>query len=113
MRRAAKGNAPMEDGGDEEDDAAMDDAMRDFTEARAALDTIRGHGALDGVPLLVLANKQDRAGALDASQVAETLRLGEESSPLLRQGEVLGYEAVDVWPEGIPFPGLAAGAKLG
>ena len=27
--------------------------------------------------------------------------------------EMLGYKAADVWPEGIPFPGLAAGAKLG
>ena len=40
-----------------------------FAEARAALGTITRHSALDGVPLLVLANKMDLAEAVPVAEV--------------------------------------------
>lgn len=54
-------------------DAADADRLH---ESKAALDKVLGHRDLNGAPLLVLANKQDLAGSLGPSGVANELGLG-------------------------------------
>ena len=47
-----------------------------FEEARAALDSIVGHPSLEGIPLLIMANKQDRADAREVDEMDEVLAVG-------------------------------------
>ena len=45
-------------------------------QARAALDSIVGHPSLEGIPLLIMANKQDRADAREVDEMEEVLAVG-------------------------------------
>ncbi|XP_072525416.1 ADP-ribosylation factor-like protein 14 [Salminus brasiliensis] len=51
--------------------------QRRLPEAKRELEQILGSEDLDGLPLIVLANKQDLPGAASAEDVAETLELGQ------------------------------------
>lgn len=53
-----------------------------FEEARLAFDAVRDHADLDGVPFLLLANKQDLPGALTSEDIAVTLGIDAEAEVL-------------------------------
>ena len=48
-----------------------------FEEAKAALDSIVAHRDLAGVPLLIMANKQDRVEARESDDIARMLNMEE------------------------------------
>lgn len=72
-----------------------------FDEAKSAMEKVLGSRELSGAPLLVLANKIDIAGALDAACVADHFGLGKIGSTQSRVVAVCSHtgegvrEAID------------------